>query len=357
MWRQDDLFAVLNRTAAIRYPEEGNLDDVRQALRQPKHPPGRTLPCPPLMHGTAAFSTFAGLDSGGRVVLLADRRFSATELLDTIEREGVTETTIVGEAFAKPILAELDAHPGRWDISSLWLMVSSGVMWSAETKAGLLRHNPKLNCVDTLGSSEAVGLASSRSSAKGTAQTAGFVLGPNARVIDEEGHDVPPGSLQPGLIALRGRTPLGYYKDPAKSEATFKVIDGVRWSVPGDWATVDADGSVRLLGRGSVCINTGGEKVFPEEVEEALKTHPAVADAVAVGVPDDRFGEAVVAVIEPSHQAPIDEAELIAHVKGRLASYKAPKHVITVPTIGRDTNGKVDYRRLKEEATSRVEAI
>jgi acyl-CoA synthetase (AMP-forming)/AMP-acid ligase II len=353
MWRQDDLFALLNRTAEVRYPEEGGLADVEPGLAASKHPPARSIPCPPLMHGSGAFTTFSVLDSGGCIILLPSRSFSAVELLDTVERERATQLTIVGDAFAKPLLRELDAHPSRWDISSLWLIVSSGVMWAEETKAGLLRHNPKLLCVDTLGSSEAIGIASSRSSTKGTAKTGGFSLGPSARVITEEGKDVVPGSGEAGLLALRGRTPLGYYKDEAKTATTFRVIDGTRWSVPGDWATVDSDGTLRLLGRGSVCINTGGEKVFPEEVEEAIKTHPAVIDAVAVGVPDERFGEAIVAMVEFGDAEP-DEAGVIAHVKSRLASFKAPKRVLAVGTIGRDTNGKVDYRRLKAEADQRV---
>jgi acyl-CoA synthetase (AMP-forming)/AMP-acid ligase II len=354
MWRQDDLFAVLNRSAGVRYPEEGTLAEVRAGLQSPRHPPARIVPCPPLMHGSASFACFPTLAGGGTIFLLAGRSFSPTELLDTIEGEHITEVTIVGDAFAKPILRELDNEPERWDISSLWLMVSSGVMWAEETKAGLLRHNPRLLCVDTLGSSEAVGLASSRSSTKATAGTGRFVLNTSTRVITEDGRDVVPGSGERGLLATRGRTPIGYYKDPEKSAATFRMIDGVRWSVPGDWATAESDGTVRLLGRGSVCINTGGEKVFPEEVEEALKTHPSVADAVVVGIPDERFGEAVIAMVEPAATGSVPEAEAIAHVKARLAAYKAPKHVLTVDGLRRDSNGKADYRRLKAEAIERV---
>jgi acyl-CoA synthetase (AMP-forming)/AMP-acid ligase II len=149
---------------------------------------------------------------------------------------------------------------------------------------------------------------------------------------------------------MRGFTPVGYYKDPEKSAATFQVIDGVRYSIPGDFATVDADGTVRLLGRGSQCINTGGEKVYPEEVEEALKLHPTVADAAVVGLPDERFGEAITALVEPHAGDVIDEAMLIAHVKERLAHYKAPKRIVTVDSIGRAANGKLDYRALKERA-------
>jgi fatty-acyl-CoA synthase len=182
------------------------------------------------------------------------------------------------------------------------------------------------------------------------AKTAKFTLGPNTKVIDEVGNDIEPGSEQIGRVAVGGRQPVGYYKDPDKSAATFLVLDGKRYSVPGDYAQVEADGTLTILGRGSVCINTGGEKVFPEEVEEALKLHPSVRDAVAVGVPDEKFGEAITAVVEPVDGVEIDEAAIIAHVKDKLAAYKAPKRVLSVPTIGRAPNGKVDYKRLKQHA-------
>ena len=171
-------------------------------------------------------------------------------------------------------------------------------------------------------------------------------------MITEDGRDVVAGSGEPGLVAVGGPQPLGYYKDPEKSAKTFRVIDGKRYSIPGDWATVDADGTLRLLGRGSVCINTGGEKVFPEEVEEALKTHAAVRDVLVVGVPDDRFVEAICAVVElvgAGERAP-EPAELIAHVKERLASFKAPRHVLIVASVGRAPNGKADYPRVRRES-------
>ena len=187
-------------------------------------------------------------------------------------------------------------------------------------------------------------MARSISTASSESEAASFTVGQGTLVIDDDGRPVEPGSGLRGRVALRGRPPVGYYKDPEKSAETFPVINGVRYSVPGDWATVAADGTVNLLGRGSVCINTGGEKVFPEEVEEALKQHPSVADAVAVGVPDERFGSAVWAVVEPTGDS-IDEAELVSHVKQRLAGYKAPKRILTVPSIDRGVNGKVDYRR------------
>ena len=347
MWRHDDLFALLNRTAPVRYPEEGGLDDVRELLVKPGPP---HVPCAPLMHGTGSFTSFAVLGCGGSIVTMTGRHFSAVELLDTVERERVRSLAIVGDAFAKPILAALDAAPDRWDVSSLRVITSSGVMFSAASKAGLLRHNPRLIIADSLGSSEALGMATAVSTADSPAKTAVFTLGPQTRVVTEDGRDVDPGSGEVGLMALRGRVPVGYYKDEEKSARTFRVLDGARWSIPGDWATVEADGTLRLLGRGSGCINTGGEKVYPEEVEEVIKTHTDVADAACVGVPDDRFGEAIVALVVAQPGASLDEAAVIAHVKRHLAGYKAPRRVLTLASLGRAANGKVDYQALRARA-------
>jgi acyl-CoA synthetase (AMP-forming)/AMP-acid ligase II len=203
---------------------------------------------------------------------------------------------------------------------------------------------------DAFSSSEALGLGTSYTSASSTTQTAKFTLGENARVINDEMRDVVRGSGEAGRVAVKGRTPVGYYKDDAKSAATFITIDGERYSIPGDYATVEVDGTLNLLGRGSVCINTGGEKVFPEEVEEALKLHPAVRDAVAVGVPDEKFGEAITAVVEAKPGATVEEGDVIAHVKGKLAAYKAPKRVVVVDSIQRAPNGKVDYKGVRARA-------
>ena len=350
MWRQDDLFCVLNRATVVKYPEDEGVTSVADALEAAGGRRPRGVPAAPLMHGTAAFSSFGVLDSGGCVVLTDDPRFDAVALLDTIERHRVTDVAIVGDAFARPLLDALDAAPGRWDLTCLRVMLSSGVMWSAPVKEGLLRHIPDLLCVDTLGSSEAVGLARSISSNRGTVRTAGFTLGPDARVIRDDGTPVEPGSGEVGLVAIAGRGPIGYFGDPEKSAATFRVIGGRRWTTPGDHATVDVDGTVTLLGRGSGCINTGGEKVFPEEVEESLKTHPAVADAVVVGAPHERFGQQIVAFVEPIGGAAIDVDELRAHVRDRLAAYKVPRLVTVVPDIGRAVNGKVDQARWRSEA-------
>ena len=350
MWRQDDVIMMMEANAKRPLPDEP--DDAAVSVRVPRPGPVN-IPAAPLMHGTGAFNAMNTLMLGGSIVTLQGRHFDPTELLDTVQRERVNSLSIVGDAFAKPILRALDAEPGRWDISSLRLVVSSGVIWAAETKQGLLRHNARLMLLDSLGSSEAIGMATSTTTADSDASTATFKLSPRTRVVAEGGRDVLPGSGERGMVAVRGRVPLGYYKDPEKSAATFVVIDGARYSMPGDWAEVDADGTVRLLGRGSQCINTGGEKVYPEEVEETLKLHPAVADAAVVGVPDERFGEAITAVVELHAGSHADEAELIAHVRERLAHYKAPKRVL-LAAVGRAANGKLDYKRLKTEATDQL---
>jgi fatty-acyl-CoA synthase len=349
MWRQDDLVVTLGAALGTPVPEEHDpafLDGLFAA-------PGPVgMPACPLMHGTGGFTAFSILTQGGCVVCLPSRHFDPTELLDTVEQRRVNALAIVGDAFAKPILAALDAEPGRWDLSSLLAIVSSGVMWSEETKRGLLGHHPNMILQDAFSSSEALGMGASISGGGAAAKTARFEAGPNTIVIDDLGQRI----VEPGVVgrlAVGGRQPLGYYKDEEKSARTFIAVDGGRYSCPGDYATLDEDGKVAVLGRGSVCINSGGEKIFPEEVEEATKTHPAVRDAVVVGVPHERFGEMVVAVVQPAGDELVEQ-EVIDHVREHLAAYKAPRRVVTVDDIGRAPNGKVDYKRLRQLATERV---
>ncbi len=356
MWRQDDLFARLLISGVRHYPEDGGVDDIRKALTD--NPGGVTLmPACPLMHGTGGFTANTTLAEGGRVCLLESRKFDATELFDTIEREKVNGLVIVGDPFSRPMLQALNGNPGGWDLTSLMMVISSGAMWSEPLKQELLSHHAGMLLVDAFSSSEALGMGVSISGAGNAAQTAKFTLGPDVKVLTEDGREVTPGSEEIGVLALGGRNPMGYYKDEEKSGRTFKVIDGVRYSVPGDFAQVDADGTIHLLGRGSVCINSGGEKIFPEEVEEALKTHDAIGDAVVVGIPHATYGEQIVAVVELANGTDTgpSEHELIEHVKARLASYKAPRRVRTVDTIGRAPNGKVDYKRHTDESIQELE--
>jgi len=355
MWRQDDLFSVLGAggNAVLGVPPAESIDELAERLT-PDTAGFVLLSACPLMHGTGQFSSLIAMNMGGCIVSLPSRHFDVDELLGEVQRNRVNSVIIVGQAFAGPILEHLDANPGQYDLSSVLMVSSSGVMWSQDNKQGLLRHLPQAALFDSFGSSEAVGMGASVSTASGASQTARFQLGPNCVVFTDDGRRVQPGSGERGLVAVGGFIPVGYYKDEVKSAGTFRMFEDRRWSVPGDWAEVAEDGTLLLLGRGSVCINTGGEKVFPEEVEEALKQHAGVRDAVAVGIPDPRFGETICAVVEAAPGAMPTLEQLSEHVKSHLAHYKAPRHLVVVDTIGRAPNGKVDYKRLTAVAVSHV---
>jgi len=357
MWRQEDLFLTLggggNLIEALP-PLASVAEAGERALASETGDGGvlrKAIAAAPLMHATAQFTCISVLTGGGTAIVLPSNRFNAVELWSEVERLRASSTCIVGLAFAAPMLEALDANPGRWDLSSLRAISSSGTVWSHENKQGLLKHLPP-GCIlfDSLGSSEAVGVGGSTSTAGAEADTAKFMLGVNTAVFTEDGRRIEPGSGEQGLLALSGYMPVGYYKDPEKSAKTFRMFEGRRWSVPGDFAIPNADGTLQLLGRGSQVINTGGEKVFPEEVEEALKKHPAVRDAVVVGVPDPRFGERICAVVELAAGAEQPTLqELASHVRGHLADYKAPREAVFAPAA-RSPNGKVDYKAAKATA-------
>jgi fatty-acyl-CoA synthase len=266
--------------------------------------------------------------------------------------ERITSIAIVGDAFAKPMLAALrDAKDAGepYDLSSLTRIVSSGVMFSTEVKLGLLEFADVI-ILDAMGSTEGSMGSSVVSRLMPPGDTARFMRNSTTKVFNDEDKEVTPGSDEIGMIANGGFAPIGYYKDPEKSARTFRVIDGQRYSFPGDFAKVAADGSLILLGRGSVCINTGGEKVFPEEVEEALKAHESVWDALVVGVADPRFGERVTAVLSARPGHVINERAIGEFIRTRIAGYKTPRRLITVETVRRAANGKADYKWAKEIA-------
>jgi fatty-acyl-CoA synthase len=346
MWRAQDLWGALGSGSNVPANEgeapatlEIHVDNIR------RNGPGmRQIPACPLMHGTGMFTAIGTLSGAGCLVTLPDKGFDAEALWDATERHAVGSIVIVGDAFAKPMLQALEENPGRWDLSELRLIVSSGVMWSREVKQGMLRQHPGMILLDSFGSSEAVGFGQSITTAQGESRTARFQIGDRCKVFTEDHREVAPGSGERGFIARCGPIPVGYYKDPKKTEETFPTIDGVRYSIPGDWCTVEADGTLTLLGRGSACINTAGEKVYPEEVEEALKTHDDVDDALVVGVPDDKWGQAVTAVVQLRSGAALDEDALRAHVRDALAGFKTPKRILSVPTMFRAPNGKADYK-------------
>ena len=310
-------------------------------------PPTWLAACPQ-MHGTGMWlGTMVPHLLKGAAVTLTNRSFDAVELWQAVERNGVDVVVIVGDAFAKPMLRALDE--GSFDTSSLKAIVSSGVMWSTEVKEGLLKHLDVM-LYDGLGSTEG-SMGATISTRAGVGTTAKFTTTPSVKVVTEDGRIVEPGSDEIGMVAAVSAS-LGYFKDPEKTARTFKMIDGVAHSLPGDWAKVAADGSLILLGRGSNCINTGGEKVFPEEVEEAVKAHPAVYDCLVVGVEDERFGERVVAVVSLHSGTTATDTELLEIAGEHVARYKLPKQLIIVDRVQRAPNGKADYPWAREVAAS-----
>ena len=339
---------TLHRTAGIL--QESMDDQIAHAINIGSN--SRLYPICPLMHGTGLFTAMGAMMAGSAVILSPTMdHFDPEEVWDEVVDKGATALVIVGDAFAKPLLTALNENPGRWDTSSLLAITSSGVMWSREVKQGLLDHIPQAIMSDAFGSSEGTGFGASQMTKEGEVKTSKFTIGPNARVFTEDNEEVQPGSGVPGFIAQRGNIPIGYYKDPEKTAKTFKTINGELWSMPGDWCMVEEDGSITLLGRGSVCINTGGEKVYPEEIEECLKTHEIVEDALVVGVPDDKWGQAVTAVVQLNPGINDgDEDVLRSHVRAGLAAYKVPKRVLFKDNLGRAPNGKADYKGITDYA-------
>ncbi len=308
------------------------------------------IPCAPLMHGTGLWlGAFASHLTGGEVITLTSRTLDPHEVLRTAQARRATSLVIVGDAFAKPLVAAIDeaaALGEPYDLSSVAVILSSGVMWTTEVKEQLLERIPHVVLFDAIGSTE--GAMGSQMSTRGAStETAKFTQNPTTKVFAEDGREVAPGSDEIGLVAAGGFVPIGYFKDADKTERTFRTVDGVRYAFPGDLAKVAADGTLILLGRGSQVINSGGEKIFPEEVEEAVKRVPGVLDCLVVGVDDERFGQAVTA-IAATDGTPLDEAEVIAHVKTQLARYKAPKRVVFVAEVPRAPNGKADYATAKQ---------
>jgi len=310
-----------------------------------------SIPAAPLMHGTGCWlGWFIPHLAGGHVVTLENRSLDAHELLETVERQKVTSVTIVGDSFAKPIIRALDEGKpggGSYDMSTIGMFISSGVMWTSEVKQEILDRIEQAVLVDAIGSSE--GSMGTQITMKGLpSDTATFSKMPETKVFTDDDREIEPGSDEVGMVAAGGNVPIGYYKDEEKSARTFRVINGVRYSFPGDFAKIGADGSLILLGRGSQVINTGGEKVFPEEVEEAVKRVEGVRDCLVVGVENEKFGQAVTAVVSLEDGASIDSAGIITSVKNDLAGFKAPKSVIFVDQVPRAPNGKADYRAAKE---------
>jgi len=360
VWRQDDIFFTAMGGGNPGGPPLTDPSELVPAmLRNPNQrltpflPPGDPGPgeliamsLGPLAHASGQWLALGALLGGGTVVLYDAPTMDMGHVLDLVARERVGMLTMVGDATARPLLEHLRAHPQRPDTSSIRLLGSGGSILSGEVKDALLAELPSVAVVlEAIGSSESPSQAVAVV-ARDAPPSASLTFAPKdvTIVVDDDLVPIPRGSDQVGRLATRGRSPIGYYKDPERSARTFVAIDGERWTLPGDMATIDADGTVHLVGRGSLCINTGGEKVYPEEVEAALKAHPAVHDAVVVGIADPTWGQRVAAVIQTDAgaDAPTLE-ELREHCRGLVAGYKAPRALRVVDDVRRNPAGKADY--------------
>lgn len=352
MWRHEDIYRVLlggTNFATGEYVED-EYDLSKQAAAGP---PMVRFPIPPMIHGATQSATWMALFSGGTVLLAPE--FDAAEVWRAIHKYKVNLLFFTGDAMARPLLdALLAAEDGAHDLSSLYLLASTAALFSPSIKEKFLELLPNRVITDSIGSSE-TGFGGTSIVAKGAHQAGGprVTIDKWTVVLDDDGNEVQPGSGIRGVIAKRGHVPVGYYKDEKKTAETFRTINGVRYSIPGDYAQVEEDGSVTMLGRGSVSINTGGEKVYPEEVEAALKGHPDVFDALVVGVPDPRYGQHVAAVVAPREGTRPTLSDLDTFVRKEIAGYKVPRSLWLVEQVKRSPAGKPDYRWAKDQTEER----
>jgi len=360
MWRHEDIY--LSAVGGVGNPALGiepvkDLDDVTARVAKGTPVPGTLTLCP-LMHGGGWWLAFSAILSGSYAVVIRDVGFDPAFALRVAAEEAVSVVMTIGDAYARPIVDALDAAgPDAYDLSKLLIYGSGGAILSPTVKEELARVLPTTFVHDGFGASETGGQG--RLTGTGEDGAPRFEMDASNVVIAEDGTLCQPGDGRTGMLATSGHIPLGYYKDEVKTAATFPVIDGVRYAIPGDMASVDADGLIVVYGRGSVSINSGGEKIFPEEVEKALKSHPAVFDATVVGTPNERFGSQVTAVVElrPDHREDGPGLrELQDHCREHLASYKVPRAVVFVDSTVRSPSGKPDYRWAKETAVAGLTA-
>jgi acyl-CoA synthetase (AMP-forming)/AMP-acid ligase II len=349
VYRHEDVWRVLGGGIDFQTRERVT-DEWQQARAGAAAEPGVSLPIAPLMHGAGQWGTFNSLFGGNTTVLMP--RFDPHEVWRLVEREKVNTIAITGDAMARPMIEAF--REGDYDTSSVLAVSSTAAVFSPSIKDQYLELLPNVFLTEAIGATE-TGFSGLKMHQKGEQAKGGgptVTIGPDTIVIDDDGKPIEPGSGVIGRIARSGNVPIGYYKDPEKTAATFVTIDGKRYAIPGDYARVESDGTVTLLGRGSVCINSGGEKIFPEEVEGALKSHPDVFDAIVVGVPDDRFGQRVAAVVQPRPGKQPTTEELDKHVRTKIAGYKVPREVFLIDEVRRQPSGKPDYPWAQEYAVN-----
>ena len=349
MWRHEDIYRVLLGGTDFATGEFVQ-DEYAHAKQAAAGPPMVRYPIPPMIHGATQSATWMALFAGQTVVLASE--FDAEEVWRAIAKHKVNLLFFTGDAMGRPLLDALENS--EHDLSSLFVLASTAALFSPSLKDRFIELLPNRVITDSIGSSE-TGFGGTSIVVKGATQAGGprVAIDKNTVVLDEEGNQVKPGSGVRGILAKRGNIPVGYYKDEVKTAETFRTINGVRYAIPGDFAQVEADGTVTMLGRGSVSINTGGEKVYPEEVEAALKGHPDVFDALVVGVPDERFGQHVAAVVAPRQGTKPTLAELDAFVRSTIAGYKVPRSLWLVDEVKRSPAGKPDYTWAREYTAQR----
>jgi acyl-CoA synthetase (AMP-forming)/AMP-acid ligase II len=350
VWRHEDIFFGA-MGGGDPTTLEGPISNPEQIVERILPTGAVMLLVPPLMHVSAQWGAFSILYGGGTVVLASAGSLDAHEIWSLVAEERANVLTIVGDAMARPLLDALADNSSRYDLSSLFVFASGGAVLSGSTKAQVADLLPNVITIDGYGSTE-TGVSGTRSRMPGAQIEEGtrFTIDAHSAVLDNELQRVVPGSGVIGRLARRGHVPVGYYNDAEATANTFVQSAGVRWALTGDAATVDVDGTIVLLGRGSVSINTGGEKVYPEEVEAVVKDHPAVYDAVVVGTPHDRWGEQVVAVVATRSGTTVTLAEIRDHCRVSLAGYKLPRALYIVDTVVRGPNGKSDYQWARERA-------
>jgi acyl-CoA synthetase (AMP-forming)/AMP-acid ligase II len=353
MWRQEDVYFALGGGIDAFTSERVTTPTAASDKINTDAPQGIVMmPVPPLMHGAGQFGTYRGLFEGNTVVLID--KFEAEAVWHLVERERINVLSVTGDAMARPLADTLERLQDKLDTSSVLSFGSTAAIFSQTVKEQLQRLLPDhVVMTDSIGSSE-TGMNGIRMVQKGDAPKEGIttvLASADTLVLDEDLEPVAPGSGKVGRLARGGNIPLGYYNDPEKTAATF-VTDknGKRWSIPGDFAVLEADGRITLLGRGSVSINSGGEKIFPEEVEGALKSHPDVFDVLVVGVPDERWGESVTALLQPRPGKHPSLDTLQTHARTQIAGYKVPRRLLLVEEVPRLPNGKPDYRTAKAQA-------
>lgn len=353
MWRHEDLFFTGLQGGS---PGGEPVDSPEQLVEQAKEGwyTVTMLPCAPFIHGAAQWTQWICHLTGGKLVLQHGPSFDAGRILSLVAEEEVSTISLVGDAMAIPLVEEL--KNGDYDMSNLAVIASAGAILSASVQAEIEKLLPDVMVINSFGTSESGDLGRAAGDEESHEGRPSFYMGDEVTVLDEAGDPIAPGSGEIGMVARSGRLPLGYYKDPEKTAERFREFNGKRWVVPGDFATVEEDGRITFLGRGSKCINTGGEKVFPEEVEEALKAHPDIIDALVVAVPDPRFGSKVAAVFNTRGNHPMSLEQVQQHCREHVAGYKIPRQITITETVSRMPSGKPDYKWAEEIARAEAGA-